>query len=224
VKGVEVKDIETMDLAWPPKVLTELYFKWARTVDPVLYENPMWWQTIEWMNLIIQLPSAFFLFWAFSTGYNACREWCIIVCSFILYSTTVCIGGSLYGPNPTLDEVMFFAVYQPYVLCPIVVIWRVWNANPFSAQPQTAKSCTRKLVDFLMPLVFLGSLGVFHYYCAVWMGRHTTYVDFAKPFVADVTAAAAPYYAAAADGVGVYTAAAVDAVRPLAKQYLHMEL
>lgn len=43
IKGVEVKDLEGADLLWPPKVLTDVYFKWARTVDPLLYANPVWW-------------------------------------------------------------------------------------------------------------------------------------------------------------------------------------
>lgn len=43
VMGVEVKDLEGMTLLYPPKFLTDIYFKWARTVDPLLYENPVWW-------------------------------------------------------------------------------------------------------------------------------------------------------------------------------------
>lgn len=43
VRGVEVKDLEGATLAYPPKFLTDLYFQWARTVDPLLYSNPVWW-------------------------------------------------------------------------------------------------------------------------------------------------------------------------------------
>lgn len=25
------------------QILTDVYFKWARTVDPLLYANPVWW-------------------------------------------------------------------------------------------------------------------------------------------------------------------------------------
>lgn len=41
--GVRVDELEHMTLVYPPKVLTDLYFKWARTVDPLLYDNPVWW-------------------------------------------------------------------------------------------------------------------------------------------------------------------------------------
>jgi hypothetical protein len=43
VKGVTVPELEHMELVYPPKFLTDLYFRWARTVDPLLYANPVWW-------------------------------------------------------------------------------------------------------------------------------------------------------------------------------------
>lgn len=36
-----------MNLAYPPKAITWAYFRWARSVDPLLYLNPVWWQAIE---------------------------------------------------------------------------------------------------------------------------------------------------------------------------------
>lgn len=41
--GVEVSQLKGMTLLWPPRVLTQLYFHWAETVDPLLYQNPVWW-------------------------------------------------------------------------------------------------------------------------------------------------------------------------------------
>lgn len=44
VRGVDVTALEgKTDLVWPPKILTDVYFRWARTVDPLLYQNPVWW-------------------------------------------------------------------------------------------------------------------------------------------------------------------------------------
>lgn len=47
--GVTIVELESTLAAkpgriWPPPVLTHLYYRWARTVDPLLYENPVWWQ------------------------------------------------------------------------------------------------------------------------------------------------------------------------------------
>lgn len=41
--GVKVSDLKGMTLAYPPKALTDVYFLWAETVDPLLYANPIWW-------------------------------------------------------------------------------------------------------------------------------------------------------------------------------------
>lgn len=54
------------------RVLSDLYFKWARTVDPLLYENPIWWQCIEWMNLCFLMPFSILALWAFARGMRRC--------------------------------------------------------------------------------------------------------------------------------------------------------
>ena len=47
VMGVEVAELKSLAaegrLLWPPRALTALYFQWAETVDPLLYQNPVWW-------------------------------------------------------------------------------------------------------------------------------------------------------------------------------------
>ena len=47
VMGVEVAELKGLAaegrLLWPPRALTALYFQWAETVDPLLYQNPVWW-------------------------------------------------------------------------------------------------------------------------------------------------------------------------------------
>jgi hypothetical protein len=71
-RGVEVKDLEGRDdMHWPPKILSWLYFRWARTVDPLLYENPIWWQCIEWVNLLCLMPFSIAAMYAFTRG-NEC--------------------------------------------------------------------------------------------------------------------------------------------------------
>jgi hypothetical protein len=41
--GVEVAQLKHMKLLYPPKFLTDIYFLWAESVDPLLYQNPVWW-------------------------------------------------------------------------------------------------------------------------------------------------------------------------------------
>jgi hypothetical protein len=95
VLGVDVPALEHMTLLYPPKYLTTIYFKWARTLDPLLYANPTWWQCIEWVNLLCLTPFAFVAAWAFAKGADWIRLPSIIVSSFTFYSLIVCIGTTL---------------------------------------------------------------------------------------------------------------------------------
>jgi len=80
---------------YPPKFLTDLYFKWARSVDPLLYENPMWWQSIEWVNLLFLMPFSVVAIIGFPLGWNWLRNWGIISSAFTFYSLVVIIAESL---------------------------------------------------------------------------------------------------------------------------------
>ena len=45
--GVEVAELKHMKLLYPPKFLTDIYFLWAESVDPLLYQNPVWWYVLS---------------------------------------------------------------------------------------------------------------------------------------------------------------------------------
>lgn len=95
VKGVSVEQLEHMTLAYPPRVLTDVYFKWGRTVDPLLYMNPVWWQCIEWVNLLCLTPFAFVAVYGFWRGANWVRIPAIVVSAFTTYSLVICMGTTL---------------------------------------------------------------------------------------------------------------------------------
>ena len=116
--GVQVDALEHMNLVYPPKALTWAYFRWARSVDPLLHLNPIWWQAIEWVNMLCLTPFAMIASIAFLRGSNQIRlpavsliiirstlialyppshtsALQIIISSFTLYSLIVCIGATL---------------------------------------------------------------------------------------------------------------------------------
>jgi hypothetical protein len=101
VSGTTVQDLEKLvmedgvSLVVPPHWLSYYYFRWARTADPLLYQNPVWWQCIEWVNLLCLMPFSVVAGWAFYKGYNWIRTPAIIVSSFTFYSLIMCIGTTL---------------------------------------------------------------------------------------------------------------------------------
>lgn len=92
---VPTEALEHMDLPYPPKVLTDIYFKWGRTVDPLLFLNPMWWQCIEWINLLCLTPFSFAAIYGFWAGADWVRVPAIVISSFTPYSLVLCMGSTM---------------------------------------------------------------------------------------------------------------------------------
>jgi hypothetical protein len=92
---VPTEALEHMDLPYPPKVLTDIYFLWGRTVDPLLFLNPMWWQCIEWINLLCLTPFAFAAVYGFWVGADWVRLPAIVISSFTPYSLVLCMGSTM---------------------------------------------------------------------------------------------------------------------------------
>lgn len=160
VLGVEVTDLEHRELAYPPKFLTDLYFKWARTVDPLLYQNPVWWQCIEWVNLCVLTPFAFVAPFAFLAGARWVRVPALVVSSFTHYSLILCIGTTLWGPVRSADPGTFTGIYLLYLIQPLLVIARLSMDDPFRRLSATANTVLQALTIL--------NLAVFAAYILKW--------------------------------------------------------
>lgn len=176
--GLEVHELEhKVDMIYPPRVLTDIYFKWARTIDPLLYENPMWWQVMEWINLLGLMPFSLMALYGFTFGSNWIRMPAIITNSWTWYSLMLCIGSTLYGKNRTPDVPMFLAIYVPFLVFPMCLVWRLWDDKPFSASSLNHRSGLQRFVDFLVLVTMLVTFGVYFYFIAVWLRIHTPFLD-----------------------------------------------
>jgi len=170
-KSWSVQDLErhVMDegksLYIPPHFLSYLYFRWARTADPLLYQNPIWWQCIEWVNLLCLMPFSLVALRAFYVGNNNIRLPAIIVSSFTFYSLILCIGSSLFGDEPSkvsANPEIFFFIYVPYMLFPMIVVARLWGEKPFSRKLNASLDFTLKAMCALIFSSF-GAAGIAWY-------------------------------------------------------------
>jgi hypothetical protein len=182
-----------MTLMYPPKVLTDIYFLWARTIDPLLYSSEMWWQAMEWVNMFFLMPFSAIAIVGFVRGWNWMRTPSIIISSWTIYSLILCLAATLWGDNRTPDVPMFLAVYVPFLILPMCVIWRMWHDKPFNVEVIVSRNV---VLTLLVWLTMLCTFFVYFYYIGIWLRRYTPYLDVLDGFLPPVS----PGVQAQADG------------------------
>jgi hypothetical protein len=170
VQELEVQVMEKQEsLIIPPHFLSYYYFRWARTADPLLYQNPVWWQCIEWVNLLCLMPFALIAARAFYKGYNWIRTPAIIVSSFTFYSLILCIGTTFFHELPevsrTRQSLIFFFIYVPYLIFPALVTARVWQDSPFSKPLDAVLDKIIKVVASLTYFCFVAAGILWYFRC-----------------------------------------------------------
>lgn len=137
---------------WPPALLSRIYLSWARNVDPVLYQNPVFFQAMEWFNLLILMPFSLYAIYVFVRGRGAIRKAAFITQAFTFYSVVLCTAAALWGDNPSKEPASFLLVYLPFLVFPGIVVGRLWEEDPFS-EAVCWERRRRHLVLFVLGLV-----------------------------------------------------------------------
>jgi len=128
----------TKDWNWPPQVVWDLYFWWARICDPVLAVNPVWIKYLSLLSPVVFCPFYLLSIWAIVTR----REWIRI--PIIIYSSILFIDLSaffvegIYGDLPSPNMWIFTAGYGYYQIFPVIAIARFWKDHPFTIDPPCA--------------------------------------------------------------------------------------
>lgn len=135
-------------------------------MDPLLYSNPVWWQCIEWVNLLVLTPFALVGVVAFLRGWAWARQPAVVVSAFTLYSLILCIGTTLYGPVRSADPSTFAGIYALFLTQPAIVIARLWHDRPFARLSPAA--------DSAFTLLTAANLAAFFAYVLKWMVLHGT--------------------------------------------------
>ncbi|KAL9645985.1 hypothetical protein ABK040_000438 [Willaertia magna] len=166
--GVTVRDLIDKDidrpLNWPPAGFTKSTYKlYGEKVDPIMINNPFFWQLMEWINVIFMTLGNILMASAFIFGWKSFRAFGIIHATSLLYSLILCLGVGLFGEPgyEAVDKFQFVTAYSLYLTFPFVIIGRLWRESPnaFSLSYVKSKPISQHLLQAfcLVHIVFFVS-------------------------------------------------------------------
>jgi hypothetical protein len=110
---------------WPPAPLLALVHWWERSYDPLLLARPAWYRATIWLDVLAFGPFYVAALYAFIRG----REWiripAVIWASMLFTNVFIILFDELKGVHATPAPAVVVAANAPWLLVPLVVIWRV---------------------------------------------------------------------------------------------------
>jgi len=123
---------------WPPPFCVDIIHWYARTFDPVLLARPVWWKVTIWWDVLFFGPFYVFAIHAFIKGKNWIYYPSIIYSSVIFTIVTIILSEEVWGAHPAANLPFVLAVNGPWLLMPLVILWRMISVGelPFSTPTQ----------------------------------------------------------------------------------------
>ena len=109
-----------------------------REIRPLLYERPVWYTTIVWIDQVVYGPFYIAALYAFWKGKEWIRNWSIIWAAVMLATVTIILGEEIAGPFATDHLPLVLATNAGWLIVPIWVLIRMWREHPFT-RPVTTK-------------------------------------------------------------------------------------
>lgn len=106
---------------------------YGRHIDPLYLANPDWLQVMSGISAYVFGPLYLLFAWAFWRGVEAVRGPALAWAVAILYSMLVHMWMEFRGPYPPPQPALLVAVYLPFVLLPLALIWRLRRPAAFQS-------------------------------------------------------------------------------------------
>jgi hypothetical protein len=125
---------------WPPQPLVELIHWYGRTYDPLLLARPPFWQATMWIDVLLFGPFYLCAIYAFIRG----REWirlpALVWAGMMMSNVLIILMDEKYGVTPAPNFLIVVGFNLPWLLLPLLVIWRLRREHPFSevSAPESA--------------------------------------------------------------------------------------
>jgi emopamil binding protein len=124
---------------WPPERLLALVHWWERSFDPLLLARPAWYRATIWLDVLLFGPFYAAAIYAFARGRDWIRLPAVIWASMLFTNVFIILFDELKGIHATPSPGVVVAANAPWLLVPLVVVWRVARSeHPFTREGAAA--------------------------------------------------------------------------------------
>jgi hypothetical protein len=116
---------------WPPAPLIDLFHSYGNSLDPLLMARPPWWRATIWIDVLLFGPFYFFALYAFIRGRNWIRVPALVWSGMMLSNVLIILMEEAIGPHAAPDFWPVLAINGPWLLFPLLMIWRM-RKEPFA--------------------------------------------------------------------------------------------
>jgi hypothetical protein len=118
---------------WPPAPLLSLVHWWERSYDPLLVARPAWYRATIWLDVAVFGPFYAVAIYAFTRGRDWIRLPSVIWASMLFTNVFIILFDELKGIHATPAPWVVVAANAPWLLVPVLVVWRVARSpHPFT--------------------------------------------------------------------------------------------
>jgi hypothetical protein len=131
IDALTALDVDLARSSWPT---ARAYGWFARHVDPLLLRPSVYVRTTSAVSAFVFGPFYCVAVYAIARGRAWIRLPAVAWAAVMLYSLVVWTSVELFGDTPPLDLGLFALAYAPYVVVPMLVLWRMRAPDPFGGR------------------------------------------------------------------------------------------
>lgn len=117
----------------------------ARYADKLVLARPTWYKVAIWLEILVQAPVYVLGLYAFSRRRNWVRGPALVYAIVLLTIMPMVLAEQLVGEHATDRPLVVLAVYSPWLIMPVLLLWRVFPSGgaPVFATPDALPAMAR---------------------------------------------------------------------------------
>jgi hypothetical protein len=104
------------------------------TLDPLLMARPQWWKNTIWLDVVFYGPFYVAAIYAFVKGKNWIRIPAVFYSGMMFADVFIILGEEIAGPHATPHLPAVLALNLPWLLMPVLLVYRLWSESPFNTK------------------------------------------------------------------------------------------